>query len=237
MTSLRCAIILPLIVVGLCLPILPRANASGNHVLDGVGTNTTCGVNCRAESLTTERGHDVVILIAECGFTSCSSTISTISDSSGLNFTQRISYAPSDKLWEFYARAMSPLKSDNISAVSTGTPIWDMQVFAIHSANTAAVFDQSPRFPETLSCLGPGGTSVTTCSASIGAVDDDFIIASTAINDAPACSPSSGFATLGGGGGVLAIDYRIVSTPQNSLAFTCSATDPVAMVVDAIQIS
>jgi len=173
----------------------------------------------------------------ECGFTNCFSTISTITDSSGLNFTQRVSFAPSDKIWEYYARTTSPLKSDNISVVIPGIYNWGMQVLAIRNANARAIFDQSPRFPITLSCLGPGGISVTTCSASIGAVDHDFIIASTAINDAGACTPSSGFAELGGGGdGVLDIDYQVVSMPQGNLVFTCSGSDPVAMVADAISL-
>jgi hypothetical protein len=207
--------------------------------LDGVGSITTCGIYCRAESLTTEHGHDVIILMVECGFTNCLSTISAIRDSNGLNFTQRVSYAPNDKLWEYYARATFPLKSDNISVVLSGTFNWGMQVLAIRGANARTIFDQSPRFPITLSCLGPGGISVTTCSASIGSIVDDFIIASTAINDAGPCTPSSGFAELGGGGGdgVLDIDYRITSTLQGNLLFTCSASDPVAMVVDAISLS
>ncbi len=169
-SSLRCAALLSLIAVGFWLPIqFPQAHASGPLALDGVGTSTICGTYCRAESLTTAHGHDVIILIVE---------------------------------------------------------------------NARAIFDQSPRFPITLSCLGPGGISVTTCSASIGAVDHDFIIASTAINDAGACTPSSGFAELGGDGGdgVLDIDYQVVSMPQGNLVFTCSGSDPVAMVADAISL-
>jgi len=238
-SSLRCAALLSLIAVGFWLPIqFPQAHASGPLALDGVGTSTICGTYCRTESLTTAHGHDVIILIVECGFTNCFSTISTITDSSGLNFTQRVSFAPSDKIWEYYARTTSPLKSDNISVVIPGIYNWGMQVLAIRNVNARAIFDQSPRFPITLSCLGPGGISVTTCSTSIGAVDHDFIIASTAINDAGACTPSSGFAELGGGGGdgVLDIDYQVVSMPQGNLVFTCSGSDPVAMVADAISL-
>jgi len=242
-SSLCCVTLLSLVAAGFSLPMqIPQVHASGPFVLDGVGngvgSSTICGTYCRAESLTTAHGHDLIILIVECGFTSCLSTISTITDSSGLNFTQRVSFASNDKIWEYYARATSPLKSDNISVVLPGIFTWGMQVLAIHVANTRAIFDQSPRFPITLSCLGPGGVSVTTCSASIGAVAHEFVIASTAINDAGACTPSSGFTELGGGGGdgVLDIDYQIVSTPHDNLVFTCKDSDPVAMVVDAISI-
>ena len=216
----------------------PTGPCVGSVALDGVGSSIICGTYCRAESLTTARGHDVIILIVECGFTDCQSTISTITDSSGLKFIQRVSFAPNDKIWEYYARTTFPLKSDNISVVIPGIYNWGMQVLAIRNANTRSIFEQSPRFPITLSCLGPGGISVTTCTAPMGAVDHDFIIASTAINDAGACTPSSGFAELGGGGGdgVLDIDYQIVSMPQGNLVLTCSGNDPVAMVADAISL-
>jgi len=55
---------------------IPQVHASGPFVLDGVGngvgSSTICGTYCRAESLTTAHGHDLIILIVECGFTQLS---------------------------------------------------------------------------------------------------------------------------------------------------------------------
>src|SRR6266540_1791938 len=82
--------------------------------------------------LTTTQGFDVVLLIVECGYSYCPITISSIIDSSGLTFTQRVSYAPNDKLWEYYARPTSPLKSDNITVVFSADATIGIQVLAIH---------------------------------------------------------------------------------------------------------
>src|SRR5207245_9806200 len=117
--------------------------------LDGVGRNTTCEGNCNAQAITTARGHDVRLLIVECGFNRCPVTISSISDSSGLTFTQRASYAPigseNNILWEYYAKATSPLTSDNITVAFDGRfTIHDIQVLAVLGANTRASCDPDP---------------------------------------------------------------------------------------------
>src|SRR2546422_1713140 len=192
----------------------PAQAAATPLALDGVGTNTTCqAANCEAQLLTTTKGYDVVLLLAECGFTYCPITISSITDSSGLAFSQRVSYAPNDKLWEYYARATAPLKSDNITVVFSCTPfcfaLHGIQVLAIHGPNTREIFDPNPSIPAAEPCPGSScGTCSTdggTCSASIQTSTLDFVIVSTAINDAPPCGdiyrqPPPGFTTIRGGG-------------------------------------
>src|SRR2546427_8923362 len=116
------------------------AHATPPLGLDGLGTYTTCmsfdvigNPTCDAQLLTTTRGHDVIILVA------WGIGISSIIDSSGLTFTQRISYGAT--LSEYYARALSPLTSDNITALFLGDNFGEIQVLAIQGANTRGIFD------------------------------------------------------------------------------------------------
>src|SRR5437867_12350220 len=81
--------------------------------------------------------------------------------------------------------------------------------FAIEGVNTATVFDASPSLPAVAACAGPGPNDCTV-SAETSAVD--FVIASTAINDAGACTASTGFTEVTPAGGSLDIDYQIVDT-------------------------
>src|SRR6267143_1545002 len=133
--------------------------------LDGVGTTPisctsfACFYVTGTQLITTTRGHDVIVLIVGCAF-ACGN-ISSITDSSGLNFVQRVSYAARGELWEYYAVATSPLKSDNVTVEIQNTNLcieWcGMQVLAIHGANTRAIFDPNPSIPATVSCPGPNG--------------------------------------------------------------------------------
>ncbi len=210
--------------------------------LDGVGTNTTCQApNCAAQLLTTTRGYDVIVLVAECGYGYCPLAISSIIDSSGLTFTQRISYAPGVRLWEYYARATSPLKPDMITVVfDQSYGVVGIQVLAIHSANTRAIFDPNPSIPVTLSCLSLAcekGVSIQTYAL-------DFVIALTAISDNQACGgyyvpgygtlyKVPGFSTIISTGS-LEVDFAITTAPQTTVVFGCTGTDAIAVVVDAV---
>ncbi len=227
--------------------------------LDGVGTDTTCrATNCDAQLLTTTQGNDVIILVAECGWLECPLTISSIIDSSGLTFTQRISYAPSAKLREYYARTTSPLRSDNITVVFSCLSdclnqvfsIHQIQVLAIHGANTRATFDPNPSLPQAVTC--PTATAgYDSCSASIETSTLDFVIALTAINDNARCGgyyvpgygtayKVPGFSTIVWGD--LEVDYTMTTIPHDKIVFTCLdnygdptyGTTPTAIVVDAI---
>jgi hypothetical protein len=137
--------------------------------LDGVGVYPICHVSQSAEFfclnqqlLTTAHGHDVIILEVVDSASGSASTISSVIDSSGLVFTPRISFTSNAKIWEYYARATSPLTSDNITVVfSSFDEGWvGLQAIAVHGANTNAIFDQNPSIPALVSCsytCGPPG--------------------------------------------------------------------------------
>src|SRR5438309_4997715 len=122
-----------------------------------------------------------------------------------------------------------------------------MQVFAVHGANTLAVFDPDPSTPAAVSCPGEGCGDCTanfgkgTCSVSIRTSTLDFVIDSTAINGAPACGPHyqtgqvQGFTSLmPNQNGRCEVDYAITSLPQTTVVFGCNGTDESVILVDAI---
>ncbi len=221
--------------------------------LDGVGTND-CQIHlfCRSQSLTTSTGHDVIILIVE-----TNSNITRVLDSSGLVFTQRVSYGI-PRLWEYYARATSPLRSDNITIATNADccyhTVIGMQAIAVRGSNTEAIFDPNPSIPALVSCSfqsnayvceSPGygeclANGFGTCSASIQTSTFDFVIAVTAINDAPSCGlgyPNGivpGFTNLTNWFNRFEIDYVITIEPQTTVAFDCNGTDAMTIVIDAI---
>ena len=221
-------------------------HAASPLALDGLGVNTACQASgCVAQLLTTSQGYDVIILVAECGAIGCDASIVSIIDSSGLTFTQRVFYSLLDSLWEYYSRAMSPLKSDNITVLfSSSLALTGMQVLAIHGANTQAIFDLNRSIPAEVPCPGPSCGDCTaefnqgTCSASIQTSTFDLVVVGTAINDAGGCGlPVAGFTTITtnkGYGGWFEVDYTITSVPQTTVMFNCNGTDAIAIVMDAI---
>ena len=150
------------------------------------------------------------------------------------------------RLWEYYATAESPLTSDNITVVLGVFPI-PIGVFAIHTGDTKTIFDRNPSLPITLTCPGltPGSYLWQDCSASVGRLEHEFVIAITAINDADRCPPSPGFSAISFDG-KLEIDYRIVRASESDFAFTCAggvfldprygASEPMALLLDAISL-
>jgi hypothetical protein len=220
----------------------PQVHATTPLVSDGVGVNTICVVgNCNAQLLTTTRGHDVIILVVECGFTACPVTISKIVDSAGLVFLQRLFFHPNDAIWEYYAIANQPLIADNITVVFSGSfALTGIQALAVHGADAKGVFDSNLLIPATVSCPGPncGTCSVSSqaaCSAQIETSTTDFIVGVAAINDAPACVAGvPGFTTINTSGGRMQVGYAITTTPEGTVAFACKSTDVMAITLDAI---
>jgi hypothetical protein len=232
--------------------------------LDGVGTSTgrCCTDSPQSRLLTTSRGHDVILLLVE-----WDGQRMAVEDSIGLSFVQRLFFTPQPSLYcapscpsisEYYAISNSPLKSDNITVIVSNPsgcclPISGMVVIAVNGANTMAVFDQNLSVPALVSCpfLGVAYTCQSpgygaclanvygTCSASIQTSTFDFVIATTAINDAPGCGgestlgPPPGFTAIGGGGN-FEVDYMITQTPRTAVVFDCNGTDSFAIVLDAI---
>src|SRR5260370_38592380 len=81
--------------------------------LDALGRNAACkDPNCYAQLITTTRGDDAIIVIGQCY---CNGIVS-VTDSSGLVFAQRLSSVQVGR-WDYYASAVSPLGSDNITVV------------------------------------------------------------------------------------------------------------------------
>src|SRR5256712_5565789 len=221
-------IMLTVILSALVVSIPQAVRAAPSLGLDGIGKPSGC---CGSILLTTNNANDVIIVIIECGYRSCNGNVSSVTDSSGLSYTLRISYAPNDRLWEYYAVAPTPLSSDNITILVSGFLIGWM-AFAVKGANIATPFDIAPSLPATISCPGAPGRNDCTVSAGTSAVD--FVIASTAINDADACAASTGFTEVTPAGGSLDIDYQIFDTLGAQTYFTCSGTDPTAIVLDAL---
>jgi len=214
-------------------------------VLDGVGTRG-CGTTfCSSQVLTTARGHDVVVLTFECvgGYTPCDASGINITDSNGLTFTQRISVV---QLFEYYAVATAPLRSDNITVVVADHFILGMQVLAIHGSNGRSIFDPNPSIPATVSCNGvcedcSASLQNGTCSASIQTSTIDFVVATTEIGDAPGCGDAIGVVVVPdftnvAVNGRFEVDYAITTKPQSNIVFSCSSTDVAAILVDAISI-
>ena len=215
--------------------------------LDGVGTNPSdwsSHPGWRSQLLTTARGYDVIILVVE-----PSGSITAITDSSGLSFTQRFSISG---LSEYFARATSPLKSDNITVVGQGMPFGAMQVFAVHSASYPAMFDQDPSVPASCAFADCGDCAANDqapgmCSVSMQTSRVDFVVAAVAINDAPSCGGGTGggvqgFTTLVHSGqatfsSIFEVDYALSTVPQSSVVFGCAGTDVEAMVMDGISLN
>jgi len=172
----------------------------------------------------------------------------TIVDSSGLTFNQRFSFSVFGALLlsEYYARATAPLKSDNITIIE-GISLSGFQVFAIHSANTRAIFDPNPSIPATclgfFACGNCEANNIGVCSVSIQTSTLDFLIASVAIDDAPFCGgniytpgyqPPPGFTNIASQDDRFEVDYTVTTSPQANVVFSCYGTDVATMVVDAI---
>src|SRR5438552_3314591 len=232
---------------------LAHVHASPSMELDGVGTkgsNSGCSAFCmRSQLLTTSMGDDVIIVTLECGEGPSSGHPCdgiAITDDTGLTFTKRLSFpasGDSGTLWEFYAVAASPLKSDNITvAADFCCRGGGMLVLGIHGANTSMVFDPNRSIPASNSytrgdCIVGSGT----CSASIQTDTVDFVIGTTAIDDAPPCGDGypngnvPGFTNIGSGpNSNFEVDYAITTTPQTNVEYACSGTDVSGIVLDAV---
>ncbi len=218
------------------LPRQVRADSSSSLRLDALGKDTSCN-GCVAQLLTTASSNDVIVVVVECRF--CSSSLTSVADSQGLTYTQRTISSPDGRatFWEYNAVAASPLESDNITAVfSNGSSFQFIQVFAIEGANTSTVFDPNPSLPASTTCFQPGPFYYYKydCSVTIETSNQDFIIASTSINDDGPCAVSAGYITALDNGN-FEVDYRIGGGPNSSIEFACYDTDAESVLVDAVQ--
>ena len=208
---------------------------------------STCSsyYNCTASArLTTTNSNDVIVVIAQCGFTGscgpcCSSdssvdNITSIVDDGGHTWTLRAAYTPPHgrSIWEYYTVADSPLSSDMINVTWSGsnTPVGFVGL-GINGANTQHPWDPSPKLPAEENAPFSGTINFSPVAA------QDFVIVSTAINDDQSCQGISPFQNMANAiYGQAEIDYLVTRIGgSNSVSFTCSDSDPTTILGDALQ--
>jgi len=241
-----------LIVLVLAMVWMPVARAPSKQPmlsLDGVGASGCQRPLCvHSQLLTTFSGQDVIVLVVE---TYCNTGIASVTDSSGLNFTLRVSHANGcyGTLWEYYAIATARLNQDNITVLADKCchTIMGMQVLAVHGANIHGIFNPDPSTPAAVSCAGAYCGDCTanfgqgTCSVSIETPTPEFVVASTVINGGPPCGPHyqtgnvAGFTSLmPNQNNRFEVDYTITNIPQTTVTFACNGTSASLILVDAI---
>jgi hypothetical protein len=192
----------------------------------GVGYNMTRGCGpyvCASQLLNTTNSGDIVIIVADCVSRVCRSNLTSVSDSSGLRFSQRLYYDPSYRIWEYYGLATAALLNDNITVAFDGDSEM-VQVFAI----TGSSYD--PNLPIASPCGSADGIfGPNTCSVAYTSSNQEFAFAIVAMNDAPPCAVSEGFTRMVMRSSDLEIDYR-----NGGSFFSCEGTDPTGIVVDGI---
>jgi len=255
-------ILLPLIAMLLCVSSVYAVAPSMR--LDGVavGNSYSCDTsscfslcsshqNCSASAtVTTANDNDVIVVIAQCGiFANCGSNfptpssvdnITSIVDDGGHTWILRAAYTPTygRPIWEYYAVAHSPLSSDRINVTWSGSNIFvGFTALSVSGANTQHPWDPSRTLPAE-QALSSGCTNPRTCTVNFSAVAaEDFVIASTAINDGQICQGISPFNSVANGiFGQAETDYLVTRVGgSNSFSFTCSDSSPVTVLVDALQ--
>jgi hypothetical protein len=209
--------------------------------------------------LNTTQEEDVILVTVE---TCCGTNVTSITDTMNLTFYQRVMFTSNTQsfttnfqtLWEYYAVAPLPLIRDNITANVTPMPsrykVWGVQVVAVHGANPRNIFDRNPSIPSTISCPSQNcGDCLASyqspgiCSSSIQTSTIDFVIAITAIDGAGPCNGGyplgrvPGFTGLTFQNNRFEVDYTITTIPHSKVVFSCSGTDGVGIVLDAIAFS
>src|SRR6266568_5196827 len=105
---------------------LPQASVtSPTMTLDGVAEFGCFCPGIASVLLTTTHANDVIVVIAQCGFTGWSDdNVTSIVDGGGHVWTLRLGYRPYPNgrpVWEYYTVVDSPLSSDIITVTWSGT--------------------------------------------------------------------------------------------------------------------
>ncbi len=221
-------------IIRLAMPMVNVLPRDSGLTVDGVGACAAQFCSYESQVLTTSRTNDVIMLTAE---TSGTSSSLSITDSSGLVFTKRVSHILD--FFEYYAMAASPLNADNITVDGADY----FQVFAVHGAGET-IFDPNPSIPAAVDCstnsCGDCTVNQGVCSASIKTSGLDLVVATTAINDAGPCVANDfspfvpGFANISVNG-KFEVDYSITGVPRTTVTFNCGGTDVSAILMDAIE--
>jgi hypothetical protein len=186
-------------------------------------------------SLTTTHANDVLVLVAQSK--GGGNNLTSVVDVGGHVWTLRAIINGRNPIWEYYTIADSPLSSDRISVTWTNghTDAYSaFVVFGVSGANTHNPW--APRFP--VEMTGWDGSSVALSAAGSG----DFVIVSTAVNDAPPCFTTTNilpFQNIGeiGGGVYGEADYSITSIGEaKTVSFSCNPySDPATFLGDALR--
>lgn len=232
---------LSLFTVMVMLICLPQAHATvPGMALDGfwsLCSHGYCATSNANASLTTTGSDDVIVLIAQSK--GGGNNVTSVSDQDGHVWTLRAATNRGLPIFEYYAIADSPLHADRINVTWQYSDPPDAYrsfvVFGVKGANTNHPWALS--FPvERTSWNGSAVTMVPAPGAG------DFLIVSTAVNDAPPCYTTtniSPFRNIGeiGTGEYGEADYLIsgVGGPH-SVSFSCNPySDPMSFLGDALR--
>ncbi len=198
--------------------------------------NRQCSSNPSAiASLTTTHDDDVIVLLAQSKFGR--NTVTSVVDNDGHIWTLRAVISGRNPIWEYFAIANSPLSSDRINVTWAKTPFIGYDAFIVFGVSGANIHNPwVPKFP--VEITGWDGSSVAVSVA--GA--EDFVIVSTAVNDAPPCFTTTDitpFRNIGeiGAGVYGEADYFIASTGgSTTVSFFCNPhSDPMTFLGDALR--
>ncbi len=185
-------------------------------------------------NLTTTQANDVLVLLAQ---SKLGNNVTSVSDTDGHVWILRAVTNGFYRIWEYYTIADAPLSSDRISVTWTNgyTDAYSaFVVFAVSGANTHSPW--APNFP--VERTGWNGGPVALPTAGSG----DFVIVSTAVNDAPPCYLTTDilpFQNIGeiGWGVYGEADYFITGMgASKNVSFSCNPySDPETLLGDALR--
>lgn len=166
-----------------------------------VGSGTSVSVN-----LTTSNANDVIFVV----ITSNNGTVSSVSDTAGLTWTQRATTNLSGTQFLFIYRAVSAgaLSADSITVTMAGTTFITVDAFGVSGADTVTIFDSNASLPATSSTLN---VTVSTSNA------NDFLICASTLGQATTGGTTpAGFTSISDAN-FQYVGYQVVAATQSSL--------------------
>jgi hypothetical protein len=196
----------------------------------------TCFTFDTVANLTTTHANDVLVLVAQSKFGA--SNVTSVFDDGGHVWKLRTVIHGNNPIWEYYSIADSPLTADRISVTwnngQTNPGVAAFAVFGVSGANTHDPW--APRFP--VERKNWDGRPVSLSVTGTG----DFLIVSTAVNDAPPCYTTtniSPFRNIGeiGWGIYGEVDYFTTHIGRPTIvSFSCDPySDPMTFLGDDLR--
>ncbi len=205
--------------------------------LDGSASASVSAGTTIAVSLTTTKSNDLLYVSVVDGN---SFTVSSITSSPSLTWTQRLSIAFSSSMdLETWYAIWSSSGTITITITLTGSTFGVGVAYGISGANTASPFDTNALIPRSAS--GTAGTAATVTVSTSSA--NDFMIGAAGIQGTPALTTGTGFTlvltqTVGTGSNAreTSDEFQTVSTTQTNLAvgYSWSGLHDWAIVGDAV---